>query len=227
MKKRIIHQLLRLFLSNTLLLPQAYAGKILERGAAYEQDSKVQKTLNHLHNKVLSTSQGLCATYVREAYMVSGLIHSHPGISYAKNYYPYFQAEGWRNVLTDSNVKNDLFQSPAGCAVVYDAIDPKNDRNGHIGHIEVRTKHKKGNGFISDYFSKNPRSGLECLKPGKKVRKLRTFTARSGSPYFTANKAILRYIEVSLCEEYSSRGAIESDEYINRKATGVFCKFEN
>jgi len=227
MKKRIITQLLKLLLSNSLLLPQAYAGTIQEKGALYEQDPKVQKTLNHLHNKVLSKSQGLCATYVREGYMASGLIHSHPGISYAKNYHPYFLAEGWSNVLTNNSIKNDLFLSPAGCAVVYDAIDPKNDRNGHIGHIEVRTKHKKGNGFISDYFSKNPRSGLVCVKPGKKVRKLRTFTARSGSPYFTANKAILRYIEVTLCDEYSSRGAVESDEFINRKATGVFCKLEN
>jgi hypothetical protein len=227
MKKRITYLLLRLVLSNTLLLPQAYAGQLAERGAQYEQDPKVQKTLNFLHNKVLSTSQGLCATYVREGFMASGLIDSHPGISYAKNYHPYFISEGWSNVLLEVSVKKDLFKSPAGCAVVYDAIDPKNDRNGHIGHIEVRTKHKKGNGFISDYFSKNPRSGLECIRPGKKVKKLRTFTARSGSPYFTANKAILRYIEVTLCDEYSSRGAIESDEFTNRKATGVFCKMEN
>ncbi len=225
--KKLTYFITKFILSNSLMLSPAYAGNLEEMISSYEEDPRVQKTLSHLHKRVLSQSKGLCATYVREGYMASGLIQSHPGISYAKNYKPYFDSEGWTNLLLDESFKNDLFQSPAGCAVIYDAIDPKNDRNGHIGHIEVRTKHKKGNGFISDYFSSKPRSGLECIKPGKKVKKLRTFTSRKGSPHFTANKLITRYIEVTLCEEYSSRGAVVSDEFINRAATGVFCKLEN
>ena len=223
-----IHYLFILLFANVTLLTEARATRLSEMTALANRNERVQETLSYLHRHVLATSQGICATHVRKAYMASGLIHSHPGIEYAKNYHPYFLANGWKNVLAEEQaLKVDLFQSPPGCAVVYDAIDSKNDRNGHIGHIEVKTNHLNRNGFISDYFSKVPRSGLVCISQGKKVKRLRTFTARKGSPHYSGNQVVKVYIEVTLCNEYSDRGSFVSDEFTNRKASGVFCKLEN
>ncbi len=204
------------------------AGDLQERIKEFESSAKVQTTLRHMHSHVLKSSKGLCATFVRQGYQASGLFEGHPGISNAKDYKPFFEKEEWTNLLGQKHfsVSSDLYNSPAGCAVVYDAINPRNDRNGYIGHIETRTKRGKANGFISDYYSNYPRSGLECVKSGKVIKRLRTFKARESSPYHKDNQNVRIHINVTSCDEYSARGATMSDEFINRKVIGVFCRPE-
>jgi hypothetical protein len=218
----IMKKIMMTALAMTSLL--AFADDLSEKISRYESSQGVKKTLNHLHNNVLASSEGMCATYVRKGYQASGLFSGSPGINYAKDYKPFFQNEGWTDLF--SNVKSDLNNTPSGCAVVYDGINPKNDRNGYIGHIEVRTKGRKASGYISDYFSQNPRTGLECVKKGKVVKKLKTFTARDSSPFHKAGKTVSVYINVTTCAQYSKKGAIVSDEFLNRKVIGVFCKLD-
>jgi hypothetical protein len=197
-----------------------------EKIKRYEASKSVKDTLTHMHKKVLSASKGMCASFVRQGYMASGMIKRSPGINYAKDYHPYFNEENWTDIFNTSNVKLDLNATPAGCAIVYDAIDPQNDRNGYIGHIEVRTKGFKESGYISDYFSRNPRTGLECEKKGKVVSKTRVFIARDSSPFHRGGAKITKSIKVTTCLKYSSKGAIVGDEFINRKVIGVSCKFD-
>jgi hypothetical protein len=196
--------------------------------SSYEKSSKVRQTTRELRNNKLARSKGLCAKYVRLGYMASGLIPSHPGISYAKNYKGYFDQNNWTDLFNGSSwmskVRSDLFKTPNGCAVVYDALNPVNDRNGHIGHIETRLKEGGSGswGFISDYYSANPRTGLECTKKGAKKRRRIEFNSRKESAY--KGKRAKIYIEYTPCLANSNKGAIISDELKNRKVIGVHCK---
>jgi len=200
----------------------------------YEKSRPVATTVRTLRKNVLGRSKGLCAKYVRLGFMASGLIPSHPGISYAKDYTPYFNKEGWTNLFSSETSGNwskkidkDLFNTPSGCAVVYDAIDARNDRNGHIGHIETRVKNTSNTsrwGFISDYFEGNSRAGLKCIKKGKTVKRLKVFTARGSSPYYKGNQRVKKYINVTTCAKYSKAASTMSDEWKNRKVKGVHCK---
>jgi hypothetical protein len=195
--------------------------------ATYEKSSKVTKTIKKLRRNVLGKSKGLCAKYVRLGFMASGLIPSHPGINYAKNYKPYFNKNGWTDLASakkskkwSSAIRKDLFKSPNGCAVVYEAINPANDRNGHIGHIETRVKDgsSKRWGFISDYYSSNPRTRLNCIRKGKKKNRVKVFTSRS------TKKRVKRKIAVTECKKHSKSGAFVSDEWVNRRVISVHCK---
>lgn len=203
----------------------------------YEKSGPVVETVRTLRKNVLNSSKGLCAKYVRLGFMASGLIPTHPGISYAKNYTPYFNKERWTNLFSSKTsndwsrkIHKDLFNAPSGCAVVYDAIDARNDRNGHIGHIETRVKNTSNTsrwGFISDYFEGNSRAGLKCVKKGKTVKRLKVFTARGSSPYYKGGKRIKTYINVTTCAKYSSAASTVSDEWKNRKVIGVHCKLRS
>lgn len=198
----------------------------------YENREDVLSSVARIKKIVLPRSKGLCAKHVRLGYMYSGMIPSHPGINYAKNYQPYFERQGWTNLYsqkTNSSYKRELdqnlFKTPSGCAVVYSAIDARNDRNGHIGHIEMRIKGSKW-GFISDYYSPDPRTGKKCLRPGAVVTRLKTFTARRGSPYYKKGQRVKRYIKVTTCDKYSTKAAAAvGNEFNNRKVIGVNCKF--
>ncbi len=211
-----------LFLSAT-----AHAG-LQSKIESYESRSDVLSSIARIKKIVLPRSKGLCAKHVRLGYMYSGMIPSHPGINYAKNYQPYFERQGWSNLYSATYKKQldaNLFKTPSGCAVVYSAIDARNDRNGHIGHIEMRIKGSKW-GFISDYYSPDPRTGRKCLKPGKVITRLKTFTARSGSPYYKKGQRVKRYIKVTTCDKYSTNAASAiGNEFNNRKVIGVNCKF--
>lgn len=216
--------ILGLALNSTYGLSQS---TIHQQVKNYETSEAVKITLNYLHKNVLPASKGACAAYVRKGYTASGLFSGPTGIEYAKDYHPFLLREGWTDLFAPnaSSLRADLNMTPSGCAVVYSAIDPQNDRNGYIGHIEVRTK-RKTPGYISDYFSVNPRTGLECEKKGTVSKKLRTFVARSSSPFHKAGKKVQIYINVTNCHKYSNKGASISDEFLNRKVTGVFCKLE-
>lgn len=199
--------------------------------ASYEKRSDVLKSVERIKRIVLPASKGLCAKHVRLGYMYSGLIPSHPGINYAKNYVPYFDRNGWTNLYSqkknptwNKKLNSNMFNTPSGCAAVYGAIDERNDRNGHIGHIEMRIKGSKW-GFISDYYSPDPRTGKKCLQKGKVVTRLRTFTARSGSPYYKSGQRVKKYIKVTTCNRFSTKEASAiGDEFNNRKIIGVHCK---
>jgi hypothetical protein len=190
----------------------------------YEASPQVKKTLSHMHKIVLPASQGKCASFVRQGYMASGMM-GYPGIGYAKDYLPFLNQEGWTNLVTHPNVREDLNQTPSGCAIIYAAINPENDKNGYIGHIEVRTKGIKANGYISDYYSRNPRTGLECIQKGKVTTKTRVFIARNSSPFHRGGAKVVKNIKVTSCNKFSTRGALVSDEFLNRKVIGVSCKF--
>ena len=200
-------------------------GDLTERIKRYEGSGPVRKTLIYMDQNVLEASQGLCARYVRLGFMSSHMI-SFPGIDYAKDYLPFFNREGWTNLFNSSAIMSDLNNTPAGCAITYGAINPQNDRNGYIGHIEVRTKGLKKSGFISDYFSSNPRTGLECVQKGRVVTKTRVFIVRNSSPYERAGSKVVKNIQVTTCDKYSSRGALVSDEFLNRKVIGISCKLD-
>ena len=207
----------------------AYAqseGDLTEKIKSYEASQPVKKTLIYMHQNVLDASAGLCAGYVRKGYMSSHMITHYPGIDYAKDYLPFFNKEGWTNLFSNPMIQSDLNNTPSGCAVIYSAINPENDRNGYIGHIEVRTKGVKENGFISDYFSHNPRTGLECEKKGKVITKTRVFIARDSSPYQRGGSKVVKNINVTSCDQFSSKAALVSDEFLNRKVIGVSCKFD-
>lgn len=214
-----------------VLTSAAHAG-LQEKIESYEARSDVQSSVSYIKKIVLPSSKGLCAKHVRLGYMHSGLIPSHPGINYAKDYLPYFDRQGWSNLYSSKSnasykkvLDENLFKAPSGCAVVYSAIDPRNDRNGHIGHIEMRIKGSKW-GFISDYYSPDPRTGKKCVKPGKVITRLKTFTARSGSPYYKKGQRVERYIKVTTCDKYSTNAASTTgNEFNNRKVIGVNCKF--
>jgi hypothetical protein len=201
----------------------AYGQDLTEKVKAYEASQPVKKTLTFMHNNVLDASEGKCASYVRQGYMAGGMMQ-YPGIDYAKDYLPFLTRSGWTNLVTSAKVKSDLHLAPKGCAIIYEAINPQNDRNGYIGHIEVRTKGIGNDGYISDYFSQNPRSGLECIKKGKVIVKTITFTARDSSPFHRAGSKVIKKINVTTCNQYSNKGALVSDEAKNRKVVGVSCK---
>lgn len=199
--------------------------EIAAKAKIYEVSKPVKKTLTYMHNNVLASSTGQCAAFVRKGFMNSGMM-SYPGIDYAKDYLPFLTREGWTNIFSSQKVKSDLNTTPAGCAIIYDAINPQNDRNGYIGHIEVRTKGVRSTGYISDYFSSEPRTGLACDKKGKVITRTRTFIARDSSPYHKGGSKVVKNIQVTTCDKYSTRAAIIADEYTNRKVIGVSCKFE-
>lgn len=221
---------MKALLMFALLSGSAYAS-LDSKIASYEKRSDVLKSVARMKQIVLPRSKGLCAKYVRLGYMYSGLIPSHPGINYAKDYLPYFDRQGWTNLFDQKKnltyrkkLQDNLFNAPSGCAAVYKAIDPRNDRNGHIGHIEMRIKGNKW-GFISDYYSPDPRTGKKCLKEGKVVTRLRTFTARSGSPYYKSKQRVKKYIKVTTCSKYSTKEASAvGDEFNNREIIGIHCK---
>ena len=114
------------------------------------------------------------------------------------------------NVNQANKVRTNLDKIPQGCAVVYDALNPRKDRNGYIGHIETRTRYGKRNGYISDYYSSKPRTGKVCLKEGIKVRRVRTFTARKSSPYHRAGR-VSEVIHVTECLKFGKAGATIGD----------------
>lgn len=202
----------------------------------YERHPMVEETLKKMKSSAFKSSKGMCAKHVRQGYMESGLITSHPGINYAKNYHEYFTKESWTNLFSretnknwNSKLKVDLLDTPSGCAMVYDSINPRNDRNGEIGHIEIRIKPtttSKNDGVISDYFSTAPRTGYNCIQEGKVSKRLRVFKARKSSTLYKSGALVKKYVNVTECEKYSKTASHISDEWTNRKLKGVFCKLQ-
>ena len=223
---------MRMLIILLFLASAADAAGLQSKINQYEKRKDVLQSIARIKKIVFPRSKGLCAKHVRLGYMYSGMIPSHPGINYAKNYKPYFDRQGWTNLYDKKEnaswrkkLDDNMFNTPSGCAAVYSAIDGRNDRNGHIGHIEMRIKGSKW-GFISDYYSPDPRTGKKCLKKGRVITRLRTFTARRGSPYYKKGQRVKRYIKVTTCDKYSTKAAASiGDEFNNRKIIGVHCKF--
>ncbi len=123
-------------------------------------DSPKQPSLVELariaKSRALKKSRGLCFRWVKLALKQSGLVDIYlPGVA-AKNAGYELTKHGFINVITSDNYSiNSPYDAPVGAVLVYDKTSDAQDKNAKYGHIEIRTV----DGFASDYFSKNARTG--------------------------------------------------------------------
>lgn len=107
--------------------------------------------------KDIRDSKGLCAMYVSIVLQQAGCIVGYPPKEYrapgasAKNMGNLTQ-HGFQNIFKNGKLPagmKSLKDLPLGAVIVY--------KGGRHGHVEIKTK----DGYISDYFSKNARTGKQ------------------------------------------------------------------
>lgn len=102
-------------------------------------------------NKSPSTSLGRCAMYVAISLQKAGCTPEFRAPDAKAKYIGRsLKSYGFTNLMKNGQLPSgidDLFDVPAGAVLVYEG--------GDAGHVEIRTK----NGFVSDYYSSNPRTG--------------------------------------------------------------------
>ena len=105
---------------------------------------------------MLARSSGYCYRYVKQALQAAGAVPDYlPGAA-AKDAGPHLERRGFVNLLDrpGSGIASP-YDAPVGAVIVYGAAPGATDRNARYGHIEIRTR----DGFASDYFSPNARTG--------------------------------------------------------------------
>jgi len=102
-------------------------------------------------NKSPSTSLGRCAMYVAISLQKAGCTPEFRAPSAKAKYIgTSLKSFGFTNLMQNGQFPSgidDLYDVPPGAVLVFEG--------GEAGHVEIRTK----NGFVSDYYSSNPRTG--------------------------------------------------------------------
>ena len=134
--------------------------------ARFSESDAVDTAITRAHSNKHSRSRRLCYRYVKFALgdlkMTGGnpapamtdLIERYPPGGYARNGIRDLKAQGWQNLLENSNYK-DRIRSPAdaprGAVLVYKHRNPNK-----AGHIEIKTDHGPNSGYISDFYDDVP-----------------------------------------------------------------------
>ena len=108
---------------------------------------------------VLPKSAGKCYRYVKRALLKAGAVDHYLEGDRAVVAGPILAANGFVDILPLSGAKiGSPYDAPAGAVLVYKASRDAVDVNRIYGHIEIRT----ADGFASDYFSVNARTGARA-----------------------------------------------------------------
>jgi hypothetical protein len=138
------------------------------------------KTVFQVSRKKRSEWIGACFRYVKDGLLSSGLTKSR--LPHAAAYTAKGQLEnhGFYNIWTDKNLKQEIKNYddiPIGTILVYSG--------GKYGHIEVKTD----KGFVSDYVSKNPRTGWTSKFSGRGRKLIGAYVLKEAiSDKFIANE---------------------------------------
>ncbi|WP_156309586.1 hypothetical protein [Novosphingobium sp. AAP93] len=113
---------------------------------------------NYAQRHVLPRSFGKCYAYVKRALLAAGVAPNYLSGVAAKSAGPNLESLGYKNLLGNGDYRSP-YDAPEGAIIVYDAtrdarFNPR-DKGWPFGHIEFRTH----DGFASDYFSRNARTG--------------------------------------------------------------------
>ncbi len=120
-------------------------------------------------DRVLPKSRGQCLRFCKIALLNAGAVDSYLNAAAAKDAGKELVQQGFINILENKNSNiNSPYDALPGSILIYDATPDATDANRIYGHIEIRTN----DGFASDYFSKNARTGLSSNGLNGRGRKL-------------------------------------------------------
>lgn len=120
---------------------------------AYKQSHLYRNSDRSIRHREKSPSKSLgrCAMYVALSLQEAGCTPEFRAPSAKAKYIgTSLRNYGFTNLMQNGQLPrgvDNLFKVPPGAVLVYDG--------GEAGHVEIKTK----NGFVSDYYSSNPRTG--------------------------------------------------------------------
>ncbi len=148
----------------------------LDESLVYSEGDAMARYSAHPQTKAMisygirnaTRSKGLCLRGVKKSMTYGGKYFSeYPGVAWAVKFSPELRRIKFTDIYAQSSyrqqIKTSMTKVPVGCVVIYQAIDINADKNAKYGHIEIRTK----DGFVSDYFSNNPRTGSWSRSAGR------------------------------------------------------------
>lgn len=163
---------------------------IQKRYAAYSEDKKTQDMIKYALTNIRDPEEykksknGKCYKYTKNALVHAKLVSSRPeGVSprYAGE---QLISQGFKNILDDRALTmniTDPNQAPKGAILVYEpspvsrlinVYDKEKGKNIVVpdyGHIEIKTENAGEAGFVSDYKSKNARTGKSLESKDRKL----------------------------------------------------------
>ncbi len=111
---------------------------------------RIAATIAYALSHKEAKSIGYCLRYVKRALVAGGLFAKYPGCAHAKDFNPFLQKEGFKDLLPDGV---NLETAPVGSVIIYRPVE-KQSHNGKTisGHIEIKHPH----GYVSDFSSPRP-----------------------------------------------------------------------
>ena len=127
-------------------------------------DTQVEQMIKYAMKRKRPESTGYCYRYVKHALDHSGLASGYlTGVS-AMHAGRRLKAEGFSNLLDTPEWKakvKDPSLAPKGAILVYSG--------GPNGHIEIKTGNGREGGYVSDYYSDEPRTGFALAGRERKL----------------------------------------------------------
>lgn len=112
---------------------------------------RMKKAIDYLMRNKYPESKGDCALFVRRGLASAGLVPNLP-LGHANAYVGALSKYCFSNAIKQYPTPES---APPGAVLVYKGINTRGDKNARYGHVEVKT----AAGYVSDYYSANPRTG--------------------------------------------------------------------
>lgn len=163
---------------------------ILETYAKYSKDPKTAKMIAFAKEKKLGpeeyskTKLKWCYRYVKNALLHAKLTSKRLEGALARNSGDKLRAEGFINIMEDPKFSGKITspsQAPKGAILVYEpnpvtrltrTLDDKGKKSilaPDAGHIEIKTEDVGVDGYVSEYYSKNARTGKGLVSEDRKL----------------------------------------------------------
>ncbi len=168
---------------------------ILKKYSSYSKDKKTNDMISfamthkrNIEEYLRNKSVRKCYASVKDALLGSKMIGDRPAGVSPKFAGEQLESRGFTNILQDDEIGEKIkspLQAPKGSILVYEPVPAerliliKEKKNGVLtgrqiwvpdyGHIEIKTEDSGKPGYVSDYFSKNARTGTSMESVDRKL----------------------------------------------------------